>query len=78
MKDLIREALVVGIELRQKYVGLLDDDLLRAADVMVKSLKNGGKILVCGNGGSASDAQHFVAELNGTTPYSTVNRKIAG
>jgi D-sedoheptulose 7-phosphate isomerase len=32
---------------------------------MIASLGNGGKILVCGNGGSASDAQHFAAELVG-------------
>ncbi len=63
MKDLIHEALVAGVELRQKYIGVLDDDLLKAAAIMVDSLRNGGKILVCGNGGSASDAQHFVAEL---------------
>ena len=63
MKDLIHEALVTGVELRQKYIGVLDDDLLKAAEIMVESLRNGGKILVCGNGGSASDAQHFVAEL---------------
>lgn len=63
MKDLIHEALVAGVELRQKYIGVLDDDLLKAAEIMVESLRNGGKILVCGNGGSASDAQHFVAEL---------------
>jgi len=63
VKDLIHEALVAGVELRQKYIGVLDDDLLKAAAMMVESLRNGGKILVCGNGGSASDAQHFVAEL---------------
>ena len=63
MKDLIHEALVAGVALRQKYIGVLDDDLLKAAAIMVESLRNGGKILVCGNGGSASDAQHFVAEL---------------
>ena len=63
MKDLIHEALVAGVELRQKYIGVLDNDLLKAAEIMVESLRNGGKILVCGNGGSASDAQHFVAEL---------------
>jgi D-sedoheptulose 7-phosphate isomerase len=63
VKDLIHEALVAGVELRQKYIGVLDDDLLKAAAIMVESLRNGGKILVCGNGGSASDAQHFVAEL---------------
>lgn len=63
MKNLIHEALVAGVELRQKYIGLLDDDLLKAAEIMVDCLRKGGKILVCGNGGSASDAQHFVAEL---------------
>jgi len=36
-----------------------------AADAMVAALKGGGRVLVCGNGGSASDAQHFAAELVG-------------
>lgn len=34
-------------------------------DLLVKTLKNGGKVLICGNGGSAADAQHFAAELTG-------------
>ena len=32
-------------------------------DGCVKSLQNGGKIMICGNGGSAAEAQHFAAEL---------------
>ena len=36
-----------------------------AVDAMVGCLVNNGKVLACGNGGSASDAQHFVAELVG-------------
>lgn len=36
-----------------------------ATEQMVASLRSGGKILVCGNGGSASDSQHFAAELVG-------------
>ena len=36
-----------------------------AAEAMIAALRAGGKILVCGNGGSASDAQHFAAELVG-------------
>jgi phosphoheptose isomerase len=36
-----------------------------AAEAMVASLKGGGRILACGNGGSAADAQHFAAELVG-------------
>ncbi|HEX8659086.1 MAG TPA: SIS domain-containing protein, partial [Hymenobacter sp.] len=36
-----------------------------AAEVMAKSLRAGGKILTCGNGGSLCDAQHFAEELSG-------------
>ncbi len=36
-----------------------------AVEAMIAALRKGGKILVCGNGGSASDAQHFAAELVG-------------
>lgn len=35
------------------------------ADICVKSLRNGNKILFCGNGGSAADCQHLAAELIG-------------
>ena len=63
MKNLITKALLDGITLREQCLDVLDDDLLKAGQVMVSSLQQGGKILACGNGGSASDAQHFVAEL---------------
>src|SRR5690349_13841139 len=33
------------------------------AEVIVKSIQNGGKLMLCGNGGSAADAQHLAAEL---------------
>ena len=39
------------------------------ADVMVQALKDGKRILWCGNGGSASDAQHLAAELSGRFYY---------
>ncbi|MCA9370455.1 MAG: SIS domain-containing protein [Candidatus Peregrinibacteria bacterium] len=38
-------------------------DILVATDLLVTSFKNGGKLLICGNGGSAADAQHVAAEL---------------
>jgi D-sedoheptulose 7-phosphate isomerase len=41
------------------------DEIEKAALLMVQSLKKGGKILSCGNGGSAADAQHLAAELSG-------------
>ena len=37
--------------------------------VIVDSLKNGGKVLICGNGGSAADSQHIAAELVGRLCY---------
>lgn len=39
------------------------------ADVMVKALQDGKRILWCGNGGSAADAQHLAAELSGRFYY---------
>lgn len=40
--------------------------IAEAAEMLVRSLLANGKILVCGNGGSAADAQHFAAELQGS------------
>jgi D-sedoheptulose 7-phosphate isomerase len=39
--------------------------LVKIADTMTRALQGGGKILLCGNGGSAADAQHVAAELLG-------------
>ncbi|MCM8596568.1 phosphoheptose isomerase [Accumulibacter sp.] len=44
---------------------LLALPVARAVELMVGCLLNNGKILACGNGGSAADAQHFAAELVG-------------
>ncbi len=41
----------------------LSAPIARAIEIMSGSLRAGGKILACGNGGSAADAQHFAAEL---------------
>jgi D-sedoheptulose 7-phosphate isomerase len=48
-------------------LGLLDlyPDIERASQAIVYTLKTGGLILACGNGGSAADADHFVGELLG-------------
>ncbi|MGB2551835.1 D-sedoheptulose 7-phosphate isomerase [Campylobacter sp. MOP51] len=43
----------------------LQDEIKKACEMAVGTLKNGGKILLCGNGGSAGDAQHIAAELSG-------------
>jgi D-sedoheptulose 7-phosphate isomerase len=49
--------------LKQAAAPLLAGPIARAVELMVQALRAGGKILACGNGGSAADAQHFAAEL---------------
>jgi len=43
----------------------LNDDVLQAGQLASQTLRQGGKILFCGNGGSAADSQHLAAELTG-------------
>lgn len=43
----------------------LDADVQRAGQLAAKTLRHGGKIFFCGNGGSAADSQHLAAELTG-------------
>jgi D-sedoheptulose 7-phosphate isomerase len=52
-------------ELKQKSAPLLVQPIAQAIELMFNALSNGNKILCCGNGGSAGDAQHFAAELVG-------------
>jgi phosphoheptose isomerase len=63
MHPLIHQAMQEGIELRRLCQDSLSGPLQAAADVMVQCLQSGGKILACGNGGSAADSQHFAGEL---------------
>ena len=42
------------------------DDVVCAASILVGSLQRGGKLLICGNGGSAADAQHLATEFVST------------
>jgi D-sedoheptulose 7-phosphate isomerase len=46
-----------------KALEVLADPIAQAVELMVQSLLSSGKIMACGNGGSAADAQHFSAEL---------------
>lgn len=54
----------------------LEADIKKACETAVATLKAGGKILLCGNGGSAADAQHIAAELTGR--YKTERDALAG
>ena len=52
-------------ELMMRYPQLkaCEDDILKAKDMMLHTYYGGGKILVCGNGGSCADSDHIVGEL---------------
>jgi D-sedoheptulose 7-phosphate isomerase len=50
-------------QLKQKMKTVLNEPLVAAGQRMAQCLLNDGKILACGNGGSAADCQHFAAEL---------------
>lgn len=52
------------LQTTQKMSSLVDS-IQEAANLAITTLQNGGKILICGNGGSAADSQHIAAELTG-------------
>lgn len=54
-----------SIHAKQQAADVLVEPTAQAAELMLQCLMNDGKILACGNGGSAADAQHFAAEMTG-------------
>lgn len=54
-----------NIKLHQEVLEGLSPKIAEAATLMIEAYKNGKKILLCGNGGSAADCQHIAAELVG-------------
>jgi D-sedoheptulose 7-phosphate isomerase len=65
-----------SIELRRSFFEQEIDHVIAQADDMAERLRRGCKILVCGNGGSAADAQHLAAELSGR--YLKERKALAG
>ena len=54
-----------SIAVKQEAEKILPEQVARGIVAMTNCLRTGGKIMACGNGGSAADAQHFAAELIG-------------
>ena len=65
MKDLVRKQLAQSIETMQKVLAdeAIHDAVVRAGEITATAMKAGRKLMVCGNGGSAADSQHLVAEF---------------
>src|ERR1041385_307777 len=59
----IRLEMTRSAELKVRTAESSADRILAAAELLIESFRSGGKVLICGNGGSAADAQHMAAEL---------------
>lgn len=67
MQNDIKSIIISSIKTKQDL--LADETMIKTieqcVDVITKAFKNGNKVLFCGNGGSAADAQHLAAEFSG-------------
>ena len=62
MKNTAKQALD-GLTDRYPRLSVCNDSVHALAETLIKCYKNGGKLLICGNGGSAADALHIAGEL---------------
>lgn len=65
MRERIKDILLESIQVKEEILRNQVDSILQIAVLMIDCLKKGGKVIVFGNGGSASDSQHIAAELVG-------------
>lgn len=63
MEDLVREQLAESRRIKQLVAETLVPEIVAVAEMMIASLRGGGMIAFCGNGGSAADSQHLAGEL---------------
>jgi len=61
--EIVRGLFERSIETKRRIIEDHLPRIIEIADICVDSLADGGKLLLCGNGGSAADAQHLAAEL---------------
>ena len=63
--DEVRQLLLESARVKQRMADQCAADIVTAAQMISDALQSGGKLLLCGNGGSAADAQHIAAEFVG-------------
>lgn len=76
MQNIFKNEFLAHQEVIEKSLKTMEDGVINCAEILKECLKNGGKIIICGNGGSAGDAQHFAAELSGR--YKKERKALAG
>ena len=65
LESRIEQHFIDSADLKYQAAPVLSKPIAQAISAIVSSLTSGGKVLACGNGGSAADAQHFSAEFVG-------------
>jgi D-sedoheptulose 7-phosphate isomerase len=65
MRDRIKDLLLESIQVKEDLLRTRIDNIIDIANLIIESLKKNGKVILFGNGGSASDSQHIAAELVG-------------
>jgi len=73
MIDHISAIVAQSLEVKRRYFAEHAGDLVLAAEIIAASFRVGGKVLLCGNGGSSTDAQHIAGEL--VNQFSRVKRR---
>ena len=71
-----REHLEESIRVKQATIDACIPSLIAAADLLTDAFRSGNKLLICGNGGSAADAQHLAAEFISTLSTSFPRRAL--
>ncbi len=62
-RELIVDTINESIEVKKLVIEQCLDSIEQTSQILIDAIRRGGKILFCGNGGSAADAQHLAAEL---------------
>jgi D-sedoheptulose 7-phosphate isomerase len=73
MIDHISNIIAASIEVKQRYFAAHAGDVVRAAELIAECFRAGRKVLLCGNGGSSTDAQHIAGEF--VNQFSRVKRR---
>ncbi len=63
MIQLISSIVNESLEVKRRYFAEHAEDVVRAASMIAAAFSTGGKLLLCGNGGSSTDAQHIAGEF---------------
>lgn len=65
MRDKIKDAIIESIQVKEELLHGKVSTLIKIAEAVIECLRKGGKVILFGNGGSASDCQHIAAEFVG-------------